>query len=197
MHSCLTAVGSTAQTQVRALVALLLPPAHLLHAHLPLVAEGPGPQVPSPAHSQPVSRLFGPHVFRGAAAEVARLGGGQMLTEWGIARPDATRPESWGSLEAAWVLARADLGGLSWCYWDTESLGVLWQEGRPVPGAVHMLSRPFPLATAGRDLVFSFSAGEATFHMAWTRGEERTTTLVYLPHHLYGAGFQAQVVTLV
>jgi len=51
-------------------------------------------------------RLFGPGVFRRTEAEAGRLGAGQILTEWGIAIPDRTKPDSWGSVEAAWVMDR-------------------------------------------------------------------------------------------
>ena len=60
--------------------------------------------------------LFGPGVFLRSEKEARKLGAASLLTEWGIARPDADKPDSWGSVEAAWVMERADLHSLSWCY---------------------------------------------------------------------------------
>merc|ERR1719266_1775588 len=48
--------------------------------------------------------LFGPGVFLRSEKEAKKLGAASLLTEWGIARPDADKPDSWGSVEAAWVM---------------------------------------------------------------------------------------------
>ena len=135
--------------------------------------------------------LFGPGVFLGSEKESRKLGAGSLLTEWGIARPDADKPDSWGSIEAAWVMDRADKHTLSWCYWDTEALGVLWNsEGKPIDSAVRYLSRPFPLAVAGTHLAFNFDPGRSSFHASWQiedmEVEDVAVSLFFLPEHVFG-----------
>ena len=55
---------------------------------------------------------------------------------------------------------------LSRCYWDTSNLGTLWDNnGRPVQTAVDVLSRPYPIAVAGKNLKFSFDPEKSQFDM--------------------------------
>ena len=142
--------------------------------------------------------LFGPGVFLRLEKEARKLGAASLLTEWGIARPDADRPDSWGSIEAAWVMDRADRQALSWCYWDTEALGVLWNsEGKPIESAVRYLSRPFPLAVAGNNLAFTFDPGSSRFQASWQiedkKGKDAAVSLFFLPDHIFAAGLEVSL----
>ena len=132
-------------------------------------------------------RVFGPSVFAGAAEEISRLGGGQFLTEWGIAVPDSSRPEYWGTQESLWVMERADQQSLSWCYWDTSDLGVLWAANNTtIQSAVSVLSRPYPLAVAGKEQDYSFDFNTKTFHLEFYPNRGITApSLIFIPDHTY------------
>ena len=97
---------------------------------------------------------------------------------------------------------RADRHTLSWCYWDTEALGVLWNsEGKPIESAVRYLSRPFPLAVAGTNLAFNFDLGRSRFHASWqiedkeAEEEEKdaAVSLFFLPEHVFGKGLEVNL----
>ena len=142
--------------------------------------------------------LFGPGVFLRSEKEARKLGAASILTEWGIARPDADQPDSWGSIEAAWVMDRADRQTLSWCYWDTEALGVLWNsEGKPIESAVRYLSRPFPLAIAGNNLAFTFDPGSSRFQASWQiedkEEKDAAVSLFFLPDHIFASGLEVSL----
>ena len=146
--------------------------------------------------------LFGPGVFLRSEKESRTLGAASLLTEWGIARPDADQPDSWGSIEAAWVMQQADRHTLSWCYWDTEALGVLWNsEGKPIDSAVRYLSRPFPIAVAGTNLDFTFDPGRSRFQAGWQiepceaaeEEKDAAVSLFFLPEHVFGAGLEVSL----
>ena len=126
-------------------------------------------------------------MFDGADQEISRLGGGQFLTEWGIAVPDASRPEYWGTQESLWVMERADRQALSWCYWDTSNLGVLWHNNNTkIQSAVSVLSRPYPLAVAGKEPNYSFDFKTKTFHLEFYPDKGITApSLIFLPDHIY------------
>ena len=131
--------------------------------------------------------MFGPSVFSGADQEISRLGGGQFLTEWGIAVPDSSRPDYWGTQESLWVMERADRQSLSWCYWDTSDLGVLWRDNKTqIQTAVSVLSRPYPLALAGREPDYSFDFNTKTFHLEFYPDTGITApSLIFIPDHTY------------
>ena len=132
-------------------------------------------------------RVFGPAVFAGARQEIERLGGGQFLTEFGICVPSSARPESWGSQECVWVMEKADSESLSWCYWDTSDLAVLWDgEGRPVQEAADVLSRPYPLAVAGTQPEYNFDVKNKKFHLEFYPDSAISSpSLIFLPDHVY------------
>ena len=146
--------------------------------------------------------FFGPGVFQRTEKEARQLGAGSILTEWGIARPDADAPTSWGSVESAWVLETADKHTLSWCYWDTEALGVLWDsEGEPLDSAVRFLSRPYPMAVYGINLSFTFEPENSRFQATWQiipkeveeEKMDAVISLFFLPDHVFGAGVEVNI----
>ena len=117
-----------------------------------------------------------------------KIGGGQFLTEFGICLPDSSRPDYWGTQECEWVMQRADQHGLSWCYWDTSNLGVLWNsEGSAVNTAVDILSRPYPMSVPGTQLKYSFDKKTKIFKLEFQSiGDIYSPGKVYLPSNIYG-----------
>ena len=101
--------------------------------------------------------------------------------------PDSSRPEYWGTQESLWVMERADEQSLSWCYWDTSNLGVLWHENKTeIQTAVSVLSRPYPLAVAGKDTKYSFDFNTKTFRLEFFPDKEITApSLIFVPDHIY------------
>ena len=132
--------------------------------------------------------VFGPTVFGGADKELKKIGGGQFLTEFGICLPGSSRPDYWGTQECEWVMQRADQHGLSWCYWDTSDLGVLWNsEGNAVNTAVDILSRPYPMSVPGTQLRYSFDKNTKIFKLEFQSIEDISTPgKIYLPSNIYG-----------
>ena len=132
-------------------------------------------------------RVFGPAVFSGAGQEVTRLGGGQFLTEFGICVPSSARPDYWGTKECLWVMEMADSKALSWCYWDTSDLGVLWdKEGNQLQEAVDILSRPYPMAVAGKELTYEYDSNTKTFHLEFYPDQSISApSLLFIPDHIY------------
>eukprot|EP00090_Calanus_glacialis_P047637 TRINITY_DN9987_c0_g1_i4.p1 TRINITY_DN9987_c0_g1~~TRINITY_DN9987_c0_g1_i4.p1 ORF type:complete len:610 (-),score=147.15 TRINITY_DN9987_c0_g1_i4:118-1947(-) len=140
-------------------------------------------------------KMFGPTVFNGAKKEVEKLGGGKFLTEFGICVPDSSRPDYWGTVECKYVLKKADEQSLSWCYWDTSNLGVLWNSiGTPIQTAVDVLSRPYPIAVSGKNLKYSFDPESKVFDIEFYDNPDIILpTLVFVPKHTYGTDLEVIV----
>jgi len=129
--------------------------------------------------------VFGPMVFNGVDKEVRRLGGGQFLSEFGLCEPDMDRPDSWRTKECNYVLNKADQHSLSWTYWDTSNLGVLWDDaGQPVPSIVKGMSRPYPTIVAGSNVKYSYNLETNSFTLKFNPASDGET-LVYVPPALY------------
>ena len=84
-------------------------------------------------------------------------------------------------------MERADEQSLSWCYWDTSNLGVLWRDNKTkIQSAVSVLSRPYPLAVAGKEPNYSFDFKTKTFQLEFYPDKAITApSLIFIPDHTY------------
>ena len=141
------------------------------------------------------------------AADVKRLGGGVMLTEFGAVSGDSAG----GLAEIARVTNAADRRLLSWAYWQFKYFSDITTVSGPAEGLYHAngtlqraklaaLSRTYAPAVAGTPTAMRFDAGSGAFRLAYsTAGVSAATralaTEVYLnvPVH-YPTGFVADLI---
>ena len=61
--------------------------------------------------------IFGPTVFNTVKSRTEEIGGGSMLTEFGLCYPNISNPMDKNTIECNRVLDLADLHFQSWTYW--------------------------------------------------------------------------------
>jgi hypothetical protein len=144
--------------------------------------------------------------LRQRAADVARLGGGGFLTEFGAV---ANTPA--GIAEIDRVAAQADAGLLSWAYWQLKYYtdittvsgpkeGLFEANGTVQAAKLAALSRTYAPAVAGTPTAMRFEPSSGAFRLAYTThgaaaATRQLATEIYLnvPLH-YAAGFQYDLI---
>ena len=90
------------------------------------------------------------------------IGGGSMLTEFGLCYPNISDPLNKNNLECTKVLDLADSYFQSWTYWDFKPF---WNtNGDMIKDLVSVFSRPYPIATAGIPKKMNFEVATKEFH---------------------------------
>jgi len=132
--------------------------------------------------------IFGPHVFESVVEEIeGDLGGAHFLTEFGLCTPDTDKPNSFGSNECNFVMDMADKHTLSWTYWDTATVHILWDnEGNPVERNVKGLSRPYPMKVSGREISYKYVPDRKYFSMKFVPADDSGVTEIYIPELTFG-----------
>jgi len=81
----------------------------------------------------------------------------------------------------------ADKHTLSWTYWDTATVSVLWDNnGNPIEKNVKGLSRPFPLKVSGRDIIYKFIPESKYFTFKFNPTDKSGVTEIYIPEITFG-----------
>lgn len=140
--------------------------------------------------------------------DVARLGGGMMMTEFGAS--EDTKTDLYVLKKVAGL---ADKHAQSWMYWQLkyyEDLttctpvgeSLYTAEGVPCEDKLRVLSRTYPMAVAGGLVGFEYSVETGLFQLEYSplstvvagTSSNALTTLVYLNHDLmYSNGFHLSV----
>ena len=119
-------------------------------------------------------------------ARTEEIGGGSMLTEFGLCYPNISDPLNKNTIECNRVLDLADLHFQSWTYWD---YGPFWNNnGELNKDLASLFSRPYPLATSGipRNLVYDFTKKEFKYEFLISNDTAvRLPTEIFVPPMIY------------
>ena len=130
--------------------------------------------------------IFGPNVFETVKVRTEEIGGGSMLTEFGLCYPNISDPLDKNTIECNRVLDLADSYFQSWTYWD---FAPFWNEnGDIVQDLVSVFSRPYPMATAGipKKIAFDFTNKEFHFEFIIQNVSANTEpTEIFIPPLVY------------
>ena len=137
---------------------------------------------------------FDPSRRAAIAANVADLrkeadvhGAALVLGEYGGMANHPGISEYMDAVYAAAGSARA--GAMYWDFGMNDSYALLAADGGVKPALHEAVMRPFPEATAGTPLEWSFDAATRTFRYRWT--PEKGTTLISVPEATWPEGFSA------
>ena len=128
--------------------------------------------------------VFGPDVFNTVKIRTEEIGGGSMLTEFGLCYPNITDIEGKNMVECSRVMNLADRYFQSWTYWDTNWL---WNtDGSPKIDAISVFSRPYPISTCGspQNLTFDYKTKEFLYEFILDPNIESKTE-IFVPPMFY------------
>lgn len=116
--------------------------------------------------------LMGPVVFNTATKLKNQIGGGQMLTEWGLCHPEMNKTNSQDTIECNFVMEKAEQYFTSWIYWDTSDAwgahgfsdgSFFLNDGTVNQNSAIFFARPYPIATAGMPVKLEFNIWKKFF----------------------------------
>ena len=129
--------------------------------------------------------LFGPDVFNTVKVRTEEIGGGSMLTEFGLCYPNITDTDDKNTVECSRVMDLSDRYFQSWTYWDSSWL---WNsdDGSAKPDALGVFSRPYPISTAGQPQNLTFNYRSRYFYYEFFLNTKIVEpTEIFVPSILY------------
>ncbi|XP_066291353.1 endoglycoceramidase-like isoform X1 [Branchiostoma lanceolatum] len=137
-------------------------------------------------------QIVGPKLFSAVQEDLAVLGGGSFLTEFGTCRTNTSQPDLPDTVECGFVLKEADSFLQSWTYWDTfKGNQVFWDiSGRAIPERIGMFVRTYARAVAGIPTTMTFDVDTGHFQLSFEPDPAiKVPTEVFVPRIHYKKGY--------
>ena len=134
-----------------------------------------------------------PQFFNTVQSRIEEIGGGSMLTEFGLCTPNATNPGDGNTIECNAVMHLADRYFQSWTYWDTSDEDKFWDANNQlINETVSVFSRPFPLSTNGMPKSLDFDPKRKTFEFTFELNcmNSYMATEIYVPYLTFRSHFE-------